>query len=108
MKKRIHEIVVELAEVRRKTNLKITDELLFMEACSIFHGEKAGESKWGIPNNPKQKKVQPTPLKTNPETSNEPTEKQRDFLNKHKVTIPETKAEATQLIKTYIDNQKEI
>lgn len=108
MKQRIYEILKELMEIRKQTDLTITDIVLFQESCSIYRGEKAGENKWGVSNQNKAKKVQPTPLTTNPGASGEPTEKQILFLNKHEVTIPETKAEATQIIKTYIDNQNAI
>lgn len=85
-------------EIRKNTDLRISDDVLFSEACSCYRGEMAGKSK-EIDSSPSSAKIEP-PQK--------PTEKQIKFLNEHKVKIPITRKEATNLIKTYIDNQKNI
>lgn len=104
MKQRILEILKTLMEVRKETDLRLSDEILFSEAVSCWRGEQVGkEYRYN-----KTEKVAPTPIETNLGTSDKPSPKQIAFLNKHKVAIPKTKKEATKMIKEYIENQNAI
>ena len=96
MKTRILEILKDLMDIRKTTDLRITDDTLFEQACSCYRGEMAGKSK----------NYQSTPPKTPSGTSDKPTAKQIAFLTKQKVQVPPTKKLATQMIKNYIENQK--
>ena len=94
MKHELNQIIKELKEVVNDQDLRITDDCLFVQACSFLRGVLASNAR-----------------KSYQKPSNsvlEPSQKQIDFLNKHKVKIPKTKKEATKLIKDYIENLKTI
>lgn len=94
MKQRICEIVKELIEVRKETDLRITDTTIFQESCSIYRGEMAGKSKKGYIGWEKDKKVENSRAKTpnspiQAQTSKPITKSQRKFLEVNKKILIE-------------------
>ena len=67
-KETLKNIIKELIEVTKETNLKISDEKIFDNACQFLRGKLAGESK-------EQKKLDPM------------TEKQHDFIAKNEAEL---------------------
>lgn len=85
----LEKIVEELKRIREKHNLVFNDGDLIVLAGKIF-----------ISNNINEEKKKPSTKK--------PTEKQVAFFKEHNVKVPETKDEATKLIREYIKNQSNL
>jgi hypothetical protein len=97
MKQRIIEIIKELKDVIKQQEISISDDTLFSEAVSCFRGEQAQ----------KNRKCLHSPISApNSPIPETPTPKQISFLSKYHVKIPGTKAEATKIIKDFIENTK--
>jgi hypothetical protein len=93
---KLKKYIQELQKIRDELKLQLTDEVIFHEASSFLRGELASSNK-AVRNYERKSQIM-----------TKPTQKQIDFLNKHKVKIPSTRGEATELIKNYIDNQQAI
>lgn len=98
MKPRLIEIIDELRNVIKQQEINISDDVLFREACSFMRGELAQLSK--------EKNISNYKLNESKKENQKPTDKQVRFLEKFDVKIPETRKEATEMIKIYIENQK--
>jgi hypothetical protein len=84
-------IINFLKDINKITGLKIEDNVLFENAVKIFISDRINDSKLPI------KKIE---LKN--EEDNKPTDKQIYFLKKNKISIPNTKQEATKIINTFL------
>jgi hypothetical protein len=84
-------IINFLKDINKITGLKIEDNVLFENAVKIFISDRINDSKLPI------KKIE---LKN--EEDNKPTDKQIYLLKKNKISIPNTKQEATKIINTFL------
>lgn len=105
MTKELDQIIDGLKEIIKLKNLKVSDEVLFSEACSFLRGQYASQNK----NNFKPQ-IRNDFSSSNSKDSNRenlpPTEKQIKILNESKHKIPKTRGEATKIIKEYFEKQK--
>lgn len=91
---KLTDIILELQEVIEKTSLNISDAELLENAVKIYISGKISESKKENINQMKDR----FPI-------NRPTPKQLNLIKKLNLKVnPQTKQEATQIIKEYIEN----
>lgn len=88
----LNSIIKELKNIRKEEELNFTDDTLIDIATRILNTNS-------INSKPKEIKKENTNSLIEP-----PSIKQINLLNKHGVKIPDTKKEATLLIKNYFDN----
>ena len=103
--KRLSELITQLKNVAINNRLNISDETIFEQACTYERGELANQNK---------SYSKPLPSQAEPcgntdkviKGSDNPTEKQINFLKKHNIKInPKlTKQEAKIMIGNYFDN----
>ena len=95
--KDLSQIIQALVQVRGESKLKVDDNILFEQAVKLWITNSISDSK----NPAKSSQVgQSNSSGQSPKISelDEPTAKQIAFLSRYKVSIPETKSEATRLI----------
>lgn len=97
----LKDIIEAIKKTTKETGLNVPDYVILEQAIKI---KLSREIQIG-----KEKNISTMNAmkKIDSNKSQSPTQKQIDFLTKHKVKIPETKKEATEIISTYISNMEE-
>lgn len=105
-KEELKEIINDIASVSSDLDLRINDDTILSESCSFLRGKLAGENRYGnyTKNN---EKVSQNPQESESKVSEKPSEKQINLIKKLKLKIPNTKNEATILIRENINKNKE-
>ena len=97
---RIKQIATQLIQIAKELKLNdLSQDCLFSESIKLYLSEKIQENKEKNINSFKKEKT---------EEKDRPTEKQINFLKRFKISNIDklNKAEATKIIKEYIENQK--
>lgn len=97
-------IIDELKNTRKIKEIKISDEIIFDNAVKIFISDRINNSKF--PMQVYKKNIEENKLKNEQEPNSKPSEKQIKLLNKFKISIPNTRKEASKLINKYIEEHR--
>jgi hypothetical protein len=97
---KLEQKIIELNEVIEKLKLRVSDEVIFVQACSFVRGELAGQNKFTNDSKPKTPFV-PNAFKNNPYHEEPASLKQTNLIKKlNKGIVPAgiSKKEAYKLI----------